>query len=95
MKNTVQSYLKRTKNKDEPQMHVDTTNTDEDIEEMMFPAESPNQVAPVPHSMHPGNNRTSLPTDVTYEPNAKNVNRITKNETNNDSKAATEVSDNT
>lgn len=95
MKNTVQSYLKRTKKQDEPQVNVDTTNTEEDIEDMMFPPERPNKVAPVPHTMHPGSNRTNLPNKVANESTDKNANRISKNETNNDSKAATEVSDNT
>ena len=88
MKNTVQSYIRKSKMKDQENPQVNTTNTEEE-EDMMFPSERPNHEVPVPHSMHPSNNKR-----FTGDFHTEKIKRISKNETNIDSKAVTEVSDN-
>jgi hypothetical protein len=90
MHNTVQGYLRKQTNTDELPVRFDADNTEEEIEDMMFPSERPNQEIPVPHSLYPMNNER-----FTNEFTNKDDSRITKNDTNLDSKAVTEVSYNT
>lgn len=90
MHNTVQGYLSKSTKIDEKPVRFDAETTEEEIEDMMFPSERPNREIPVPHSLYPMNNE-GFANDFTNKDDSK----ITKNDTNLDSKAVTEVSYNT
>jgi hypothetical protein len=90
MHNTVQGYLSKSTKIDEKPVRFDAETTEEEIEDMMFHSERPNREIPVPHSLYPMNNE-GFANDFTNKDDSK----ITKNDTNLDSKAVTEVSYNT
>jgi hypothetical protein len=90
MHNTVQGYIRKPTKIDEQPVRFNAETTEEEIEDMMFPSERPNREIPVPHSLYPMNNER-----FTNEFTNKDDSRITKNDTNLDSKAVTEVSYNT